>query len=283
MPMNFVGRFAGRSAVITGGASGIGLAVAQRIVDEGGRVSVWDRDPAQIEQAKAIAPGLHGIAIDVADAAGVEGAAARTIEALGGVDILVTSAAITGPNMATWAYSVEDWQKVIDININGVFYCNKALVPHMLERNYGRIVNIASVAGKDGNPNAAAYSAAKAGVIALTKSLGKELAKTKVASTASRRPPCKTEIFDQMNQEHIDFMLSKIPMARFRPGRRSGGDDRLDRLGRLLVHDRRRLRRFRRARYLLSPAETSPHWSMRLQFRVTRQRSELDRLIVADV
>ncbi len=174
--MNFAGRFDGRTAVITGGASGIGLAVAQRIVAEGGRASVWDRDPAQIEQAKTIIPGLHGVAIDVADATGVEGAAARTIEALGGVDILVTSAAITGPNMTTWAYSAEDWQRVIDININGVFYCNKALVPHMLERKYGRIVNIASIAGKEGNPNASAYSASKAAVIGFTKSLAKELA-----------------------------------------------------------------------------------------------------------
>ena len=197
MPMNFAGRFAGRSAVITGGASGIGLAVAQRIVDEGGRVSVWDRDPPQIEQAKAVVPGLHGVMVDVSDAASVESAAKSTIEALGGVVILVTSAAITGPNMTTWAYSIEDWQKVIDININGVFYCNRALVPHMLERNYGRIVNIASIAGKEGNPNAAHYSASKAGLIALTKSLGKELAGHEIAVNAVTPAAAKTAILDR--------------------------------------------------------------------------------------
>lgn len=215
MSMSFAGRFAGRSAVITGGASGIGLAVAQRITDEGGRVSVWDRDAAQIEQAKAIVPGLHSVTLDVADPIAVEAAAGETIEALGAVDILVTSAAITGPNMTTWEYSVEDWRRVIDININGVFFCNRALVPHMLERNYGRIVNIASIAGKEGNPNASAYSTSKAAVIGMTKSLGKELAKTKVTVNCVTPAAVRTAIFQQMSQQHIDFMLSKIPMARF--------------------------------------------------------------------
>ncbi|MER9964104.1 SDR family oxidoreductase [Mesorhizobium sp. M0045] len=215
MPMSFAGRFAGRSAVITGGASGIGLAVAQRITDEGGRVSVWDRDAAQIEQARAIVPGLYSVTLDVADPIAVEAAAGETIEALGAVDILVTSAAITGPNMTTWEYSVEDWRRVIDININGVFFCNKALVPHMLERNYGRIVNIASIAGKEGNPNASAYSTSKAAVIGMTKSLGKELAKTKVTVNCVTPAAVRTAIFQQMSQQHIDFMLSKIPMARF--------------------------------------------------------------------
>lgn len=215
MPMSFAGRFAGRSAVITGGASGIGLAVAQRITDEGGRVSVWDRDAVQIEQAKAIVPGLHSVTLDVADPIAVEAAAGETIEALGAVDILVTSAAITGPNMTTWEYSVEEWRRVIDININGLFFCNKALVPHMLERNYGRIVNIASIAGKEGNPNASAYSTSKAAVIGMTKSLGKELAKTKVTVNCVTPAAVRTAIFQQMSQQHIDFMLSKIPMARF--------------------------------------------------------------------
>ncbi|TIX44507.1 MAG: SDR family oxidoreductase, partial [Mesorhizobium sp.] len=215
MPMSFAGRFAGRSAVITGGASGIGLAVAQRITGEGGRVSVWDRDAAQIEQAKAIVPGLHSVTLDVADPIAVEAAAGETIKALGAVDVLVTSAAITGPNMTTWEYSVEDWRRVIDININGVFFCNKALVPHMLERNYGRIVNIASIAGKEGNPNASAYSTSKAAVIGMTKSLGKELAKTKVTVNCVTPAAVRTAIFQQMSQQHIDFMLSKIPMARF--------------------------------------------------------------------
>ncbi|MFK0686988.1 SDR family NAD(P)-dependent oxidoreductase [Mesorhizobium sp. IMUNJ 23033] len=215
MSMRFAGRFAGRSAVITGGASGIGLAVAQRIVAEGGRVSVWDRDPAQSEQAKAAIPGLDGTIVDVADAEAVGRAAQETIRAFGAVDILVTSAAITGPNMTAWDYSVEDWRRVIDINLNGVFYCNRALVPHMLERDYGRIVNIASIAGKEGNPNASAYSTSKAGVIGLTKSLGKELAKTKVTVNCVTPAAVRTAIFNQMSQQHIDFMLSKIPMARF--------------------------------------------------------------------
>ncbi|RJT42794.1 SDR family oxidoreductase [Mesorhizobium waimense] len=215
MSMRFAGRFAGRSAVITGGASGIGLAVAQRIVAEGGRVSVWDRDLAQIEQAKAAIPGLGGTILDVADAEAVRRAAQETINALGAVDILITSAAITGPNMTAWDYSVEDWRRVIDINLNGVFYCNKALVPYMLERDYGRIVNIASIAGKEGNPNASAYSTSKAGVIGLTKSLGKELARTKVTVNCVTPAAVRTAIFNQMSQQHIDFMLSKIPMARF--------------------------------------------------------------------
>ena len=215
MSMRFAGRFAGRSAVITGGASGIGLAVAQRIVAEGGRVSVWDRDPAQIERAKAAIPGLDGTILDVADAEAVGRTAQETIKALGAVDILVTSAAITGPNMTAWDYSVEDWRRVIDINLNGVFYCNRALVPHMLERDYGRIVNIASIAGKEGNPNASAYSTSKAGVIGLTKSLGKELARTKVTVNCVTPAAVRTAIFNQMSQQHIDFMLSKIPMARF--------------------------------------------------------------------
>ncbi|TIX70231.1 MAG: SDR family oxidoreductase, partial [Mesorhizobium sp.] len=194
---------------------GIGLAVAQRIVEEGGRVCVWDRDPTHIEQAKAVIADLHGVTVDVADPVAVEQAGRQTIDALGAVDILVTSAAITGPNMTTWAYSVEDWRRVIDININGVFFCNKALVPHMLERNYGRIVNIASIAGKEGNPNASAYSTSKAAVIGLTKSLGKELAKTKVTVNCVTPAAVRTAIFQQMSQQHIDFMLSKIPMARF--------------------------------------------------------------------
>ncbi|PTE10672.1 SDR family NAD(P)-dependent oxidoreductase [Mesorhizobium helmanticense] len=215
MPMSFRGRFAGRSAVITGGASGIGLAVAQRIVDEGGRVSIWDRDPAQIERASAVVANLRGVTVDVADPAAVEDAARQTIEALGAVDILVTSAAITGPNMTMWEYSTDDWRQVVDININGVFYCNRALVPHMLERNYGRIVNIASIAGKEGNPNASAYSTSKAAVIGMTKSLGKELAKTKVTVNCVTPAAVRTAIFQQMSQQHIDFMLSKIPMARF--------------------------------------------------------------------
>jgi NAD(P)-dependent dehydrogenase (short-subunit alcohol dehydrogenase family) len=217
MTMSFAGRFAGRSAVVTGGASGIGLAVAQRIVEEGGRVCVWDRDPAQIEQAKAVIADLHSVTVDVADPVAVAQAARQTIEALGAVDILVTSAAITGPNMTTWDYSVEDWHRVIDININGVFYCNKALVPHMLERNYGRIVNIASIAGKEGNPNASAYSTSKAAVIGLTKSLGKELATTNVRVNCITPAVIETEILEQATPETRAYMVSRIPMGR--PGK----------------------------------------------------------------
>lgn len=209
----FAGRFAGRRAIITGGASGIGLAVAQRIVEEGGRVSVWDRDPALVEEARA--GGLEAAVVDVADAAAVDGAARETIARLGAVDILVTSAAITGPNLTAWDYPLEDWRRVIDINLNGVFHFNKALVPHMIERNYGRIVNIASIAGKEGNPNASAYSTSKAAVIGFTKSLGKELAKTNVTVNCVTPAAVRTAIFQQMTQQHIDFMLSKIPMARF--------------------------------------------------------------------
>ncbi|CAH1694743.1 2-dehydro-3-deoxy-L-rhamnonate dehydrogenase (NAD(+)) [Hyphomicrobiales bacterium] len=209
-------RFAGRVAVVTGGAAGIGLSVASRIVAEGGKVALWDRDPAAIEAASAKlgASGL-GIALDVSDWEAVEAAAKTTADTFGGIDILVASAGITGPNTTTWTYPVEDWRRVIDINLNGVFYCDKAVVPFMLEKSYGRIVNIASIAGKEGNPNAPAYSASKAAVIGLTKSLGKELAKSGVTVNCVTPAAVRTAIFDQMSQTHIDFMLSKIPMGRF--------------------------------------------------------------------
>jgi 3-oxoacyl-[acyl-carrier protein] reductase len=206
-------RFGGRAAVVTGGASGIGLTVAHRLAAEGARVCVWDRDslPADATAAGAIS----SIRLDVTDPAGVDDAARRTAAALGGIDILVCSAAITGPNATTWNYPIEDWRKVFDINVNGVFYCNRAVVPVMLAKDYGRIVNIASVAGKEGNPNAPAYSASKAAVIGLTKSLGKELAKTKITVNAVTPAAVRTAIFDQMTDEFIAFMLSKIPMGRF--------------------------------------------------------------------
>jgi len=153
--------------------------------------------------------------VDVADAAAVERAAASTAAALGGIDVLVCSAGITGPNKTVWEYPVEDWKRVFDVNVHGLFYCNRAVVPVMLKKDYGRIVNIASVAGKEGNPNASAYSASKAAVIGLTKSLGKELAKTGVRVNCVTPAAVRTAIFDQMTQQHIDFMLSKIPMGRF--------------------------------------------------------------------
>ncbi len=208
--------FNGRTAVITGGAAGIGLAIAQRLVASGGRVSLWDRDAAALEQAQAVlGTGTDIRAVDIADPAAVETATQATIVALERIDALVCSAGITGPNTTTWDYPVDAWREVLEINLNGVFLCNRAILPAMLRLDYGRIVNIASVAGKEGNPNASAYSASKAAVIALTKSLGKELARTGVRVNCVTPAAVKTAIFDQMTQAHIDFMLSKIPMGRF--------------------------------------------------------------------
>ena len=208
--------FKGRIAVITGGAAGIGLAIAQRLVASGGRVSVWDRDASALEKAKAaLTHGTDTRVVDVADAASVGAAAQATAAALGRIDALVCSAGIAGPNTTTWEYPVDAWRQVMAVNVDGVFLCNRAVVPLMLQRDYGRIVNIASVAGKEGNPNASAYSASKAAVIGLTKSLGKELAKTGIRVNCVTPAAVRTAIFDQMSQAHIDFMLSKIPMGRF--------------------------------------------------------------------
>jgi 3-oxoacyl-[acyl-carrier protein] reductase len=179
-------------------------------------VSLWDRDTAALTRAAAsLGEGTDMRAVDVTDAAGIAGAAVSTAAALGRIDALVCSAGITGPNTATWEYPVDAWRQVIEVNLNGVFLCNRAVVPVMLARDYGRIVNIASVAGKEGNPNASAYSASKAAVIGLTKSLGKELAKTGVRVNCVTPAAVKTAIFDQMTPQHIDFMLSKIPLRRF--------------------------------------------------------------------
>ncbi len=205
-------RFAGRVAVVTGGVSGIGAAVAARLAAEGAKVAVWDRDGAALANAPS---GLHREELDLADADAVQRAADATAAALGGIDILVASAGITGPNLPTWEYGIADWKRVMDVNINGVFYSNRAVVPHMLKADYGRIVNIASIAGKEGNPNAPAYSTSKAAVIGLTKSLGKELAKTGIRANCVTPAAVRTPIFDQMTQQHIDFMLSKIPIGRF--------------------------------------------------------------------
>ncbi len=208
--------FEGRVAVVTGGATGIGFAVAQRLMASGGRVSLWDRDSTALQRAAAsLGQGADTRQVDVADSDGVAAVAQATLSALGRVDALVCSAGITGPNTTTWDYPVDAWRQVIDVNLNGVFHCNRALVPAMLARDYGRIVNIASVAGKEGNPNASAYSASKAAVIGLTKSLGKELAKSGVRVNCVTPAAVKTAIFDQMTQQHIDFMLSKIPLGRF--------------------------------------------------------------------
>jgi NAD(P)-dependent dehydrogenase (short-subunit alcohol dehydrogenase family) len=207
--------FNGRTAVITGGAAGIGLAIAQRLVASGGRVSLWDRDAGALEAARSALGGADTRVVDVADAASVEAATQASAIALERVDALVCSAGITGPNTTTWDYPVDAWRQVIDVNLNGVFLCNRSVVPLMLRQDYGRIVNIASVAGKEGNPNAPAYSASKAAVIGLTKSLGKELAKTGIRVNCITPAAVKTAIFDQMTQAHIDFMLAKIPLARF--------------------------------------------------------------------
>jgi 3-oxoacyl-[acyl-carrier protein] reductase len=208
--------FQGRTAVITGGATGIGLAIAQRLIASGGRVSVWDRDAAALEKARQTLGGATDTrVVDVSDAASVDAAAIETASSLSGIEALVCSAGITGPNATTWEYPVDAWRQVIDVNLNGVFYCNRAIVPLMLKRDYGRIVNIASVAGKEGNPNAPAYSASKAGVIGLTKSLGKELAKTGIRVNCVTPAAVRTAIFDQMTPAHIEFMLSKIPLGRF--------------------------------------------------------------------
>jgi len=203
-------RFAGRTAVVTGGVSGIGAGIAARLAAEGARLSLWDMDAAGLAKTNA-----HTVRLDVTDADAVQRAAEETAGALGSIDILVTSAGITGPNESTWEYPVAAWDKVIDVNLKGVFYCNRAVVPFMRERNRGRIVNIASIAGKDGNPNASAYSASKAGVIGLTKSLGKELADTGIRVNCVTPAAVKTPLFSQMTQEQIDWMLSKIPIGRF--------------------------------------------------------------------
>jgi len=208
--------FENRAAVVTGGAAGIGLAIAKRLAGSGARVALWDRDSNALDAAKAsIGGGVCVQALDVSDAAMVDRAARETDEAIGGIDVLICSAGITGPNKPTWEYPVDDWRKVFDVNVHGLFYCNRAVVPIMQRNNYGRIVNIASVAGKEGNPNAPAYSASKAAVIGLTKSLGKELAKTGIRVNCVTPAAVRTAIFDQMTQQHIDFMLSKIPIGRF--------------------------------------------------------------------
>ena len=209
-------RFAGKRAVITGGASGIGQGVAARLAGEGARVAIWDMNQAAIDATCAAIQGeVDGVQVDITDASAVAAARAETVSRLGGIDILVASAGITGPNTKVWEYPVDAWRQVIDVNLNGLFYCNREIVPVMLSGGYGRIVNVASIAGKEGNPNASAYSASKAGVIGLTKSLGKELATSNITVNCVTPAAVKTAIFDQMSQSHIDFMLSKIPMGRF--------------------------------------------------------------------
>jgi 3-oxoacyl-[acyl-carrier protein] reductase len=208
----------GRIAVVTGGAQGIGRAIVERLLDSGAAVAIWDRDEATAEKAAgtlALRGRVMPFAADVTWLSEVEAALNQTLATFGHVDILVNNAGIAGPNMKTWEYPVDAWNEVIAINLTGPFNCCRAVVPKMIEQNYGRIVNVASIAGKEGNPNAPAYSASKAGLIALTKSLGKELATYDISVNCITPAAAKTAIFDQMTEEHINYMLSKIPRGRF--------------------------------------------------------------------
>jgi len=206
----------GRCAVVTGGAQGFGRAITERFVASGARVAIWDHDlPFAEKTAREIGENARAFKVDVSDLAAVASARDATLKAFGKIDILVNNAGITGANKTVWEMDLDDWRNVMRINLDGPFICCKAVIPAMIANKYGRIVNIASIAGKEGNPNAAHYSASKAGVIALTKSLGKELAQHDILVNAVTPAAAKTAIFDQMTQQHIDFMLAKIPKARF--------------------------------------------------------------------
>ena len=216
MPTQF--DFNSQSAIVTGGAQGIGRAIAERLADSGANIAIWDSDE---DRANTTARELQdrgrviAITVDVTNPEAVEAARDQTLSAFETVEVLVNNAGIAGPNQTSWDYDIDAWKHVLDINLNGPFYCCRAIVPHMMERGYGRIVNIASIAGKEGNPNASAYSASKAGLIALTKSLGKELAEFDISVNCLTPAAAKTAIFDQITQEHIDYMLAKIPRGRF--------------------------------------------------------------------
>lgn len=206
----------GRVAIVTGGAQGIGRAVAERLAASGAKVAIWDLDGELAnEAAAAIGPAASGLAIDVTDAKAVNAAAAELEQRHGSVDILVTSAGIAGPNLKTWEYPLDEWARIMRLNVDGTLHCCQAVIPGMIKRNYGRLVLVASIAGKEGNPNASAYSASKAAVIALTKSLGKELAQQDIAVNCITPAAARTRIFDQMSEEHIGYMLAKIPRGRF--------------------------------------------------------------------
>lgn len=207
-----------RHAVVTGGAQGIGLAIATRLIASGASVSLWDRDADLLKSAQNQLTGKGSVSIEVVDVVHPDSVTAATELAISkhrAIDILVANAGIAGPNHKTWEYPVDAWKQVLDINLTGVFLCCRTIVPHMLRQDYGRIVNVASIAGKEGNPNASAYSASKAGVIALTKSLGKETANKNIAVNCITPAAARTRIFEQISQEHIDFMLSRIPRGRF--------------------------------------------------------------------
>lgn len=212
--MSFANRFAGRTAVVTGGASGLGLDVARRLIAEGGRAILWDFDAEALGRAEAENGALAAVHVDISSWPSVEAATAETLAASPSIDILVNSAGITGPTAPVDAFPIEGWHKVIDVNLSGTFYVCRALAPIMAERSYGRIINVASVAGKEGNPNASAYSASKAGVLAFTKSLGKELATRGVLVNAVTPAVFDSPLLAQMPQSQIDFMRAKIPMGR---------------------------------------------------------------------
>jgi len=209
--------YEGRTAVVTGGAQGIGFAIAKRLLAGGAKVSLWDADAAAIDAATASlgSDAVTGVQVDVTDYAQVEAALAQTQRQSGPVAMLVHSAGIAGANLPVADYPLAEWKRVLSVNLDGAFHVNRAVVPAMVAQGYGRVVNIASIAGKEGNPNASAYSASKAGVITLTKSLGKETAAHDVAVNAITPAAARTKIFEQMSQQHIDYMLSKIPRARF--------------------------------------------------------------------
>ena len=208
----------GRCAVVTGGAQGIGLSIATRFLASGAKVSLWDQDASLLQAtcSRLESHGsVHSVVVELTDAEAVAKATLDAASAFGEIDILVNNAGIAGPTAPSWEYALEDWRRVIDVDLNAVYYCCRAVVPRMREQDYGRIVNVASIAGKEGNPNAAAYSAAKAGVIALTKSIAKETADKNISINCITPAAARTRIFDQISQEHIDYMLSKIPRGRF--------------------------------------------------------------------
>lgn len=220
-PRNVI-ELSGQNAVVTGAAQGLGLAIATRLVQSGANVCLWDLNQGTLDQAisdleplLSTGQSLVSAVGNVGEASSVTSALAETKSKLGPVDIVVNNAGISGPNVPSWEYPVDDWLSVIQVNLTGTFLVSRAVIPGMIERDYGRIVNIASVAGKEGNPNAPAYSSSKAGIIGLTKTLGKELANTGITVNCVTPAAVRTAIFDQMTQEHVDFMLSKIPMGRF--------------------------------------------------------------------